>query len=246
MLPGSTVLITGSSQGLGFEIAKILDKQGMRVILTGRNSDRLNYALAQLSSTIKHVAIPGDLTDSNHINTLVNKLKDQNIYPTIIIHNLGYSLSEDKFPLKPEVLRDAIRIHLEVALMLNEAFLPIMIKNNFGRIIHISSDSSKTGKCSPAYAAAKSAVNGYVKSAARYYAKYNIMFCAVLPNVFEHENSVWSRKKETHPERYHERLSQMPAGRFPQTSEVAKYVADIAYNESIMSAGSLFELTGGY
>ena len=122
----------------------------------------------------------------------------------------------------------------------------MMIKNEFGRIIHVSSDSSKTGKCSPAYAAAKSAVNGYVKSAARHYAKYNIMFCAVLPNIFEHKNSVWSKKRVADPECYRERLSQMPTGRFADPSEIAKYIADLACNNSIMSAGSLFELTGGY
>ena len=136
--------------------------------------------------------------------------------------------------------------NLEVALEINNAFIPRMIENHFGRIIHVSSDSSLTGKCSPAYAAAKSAVNGYVKSAARHYTKHNVMFCAVLPGIFEHENSVWARKKSSQPDYYQQRVSQMPMGRFPHPSEVAGYVADLVCNQSMMSAGSLIELTGAY
>lgn len=239
-------LITGSSQGLGFELAKILDQSGMRIILTGRDINKLDKAYNQLSQQKKHLVLPGDLTCTNHLNKMIAALKEQEIYPNFIIHNLGNHDPNDIFPLKPDVLRRTMQVHLDVALILNEAFLSRMMDNQFGRIIHISSDSSLTGKCSPAYAATKSAINGYVKSAARYYAKHNIMFCAVLPNIFEHENSAWTKKKKSNPSYYQERLSQMPTGRFAHPTEIAKYVADIACNKSIMSAGSLIELTGGY
>jgi len=238
-------LITGSSQGLGLELAKILDQRDIQVILTGRDKNKLDAAFNQLNKK-NHLAIPGDLTNTDHLNQMIATLKNQDIYPDFLVHNLGNYIENDVFPLKPSALRSAIQAHLEVALVLNEAFIPKMIEGQFGRILHVSSDNSLTGKCSPAYAVAKAAINGYVKSAARHYAKHNIMVCAVLPNIFEHKNSVWEKKKYENPEHYQKRLSEMPTGRFAHPTEIANYMADIICNESMMSAGSLFELSGGY
>ena len=241
-----TALITGSSQGLGLELAKLLDQNDVRLILTGRSLQKLEVALQQLSPKKTHIAFHGDLTDDAELQKITDGIKDQQIYPNIIIHNLGKNLDGDVFPLKKDILRKSMQINLEIAMDLNNIFLPSMIKNQFGRIVHISSEGSLTGRCSPAYAAAKSAVNAYVKSAARYYTKYNVMFCAVLPGIFEHENSAWAEKKRVQPEYYQQRISQMPMGRFAHPSEIASYVKDLVCNQSAMCAGSLIELTGGY
>ena len=239
-------LITGSSQGLGFELAKSLDQKDVRLVLVGRSLQKLEAALQQLSSEKKHIIFHGDLTDDAELQKVIAHLKSQQIYPEIIIHNLGKNLEGDVFPLKRDILRKSMKINLEVALELNDAFLPSMIDKKFGRIIHISSDGSLTGRCSPAYAAAKSAINAYVKSAARYYTKYNVMLCAILPGIFEHENSAWAEKKRLQPDHYQQRISQMPMGRFAHPSEIASYIADLVCNQSIMCAGSLIQLTGGY
>lgn|SRR3990167_4294910 len=239
-------LITGSTQGLGLELAKSLNEHDIRLILTGRSQPKLEIALNQLSQQKKHIALQCDLNNDEDLKNMIDALKTQAIYPNIIIHNLGQRLEDDKFPLGRDVLKNSIKFNLEIALELNNAFIPDMIKNKFGRIIHISSDSSLTGKCSPAYAAAKSAVNAYVKSAARYYTKHNVMFCAILPGIFEHEGSGWAKKKYEEPEVYQQRMLQMPLGRFAHPAEIASYITDLVCNKSIMSAGSLIELTGGY
>ena len=239
-------LITGSSQGLGLELAKLLDRNGVRLILTSRSLEKLSAALQQLSPENKHISFHGDLTNDTDLQRIIDSIKNKQMYPDIIIHNLGKNVEGDVFPLKREIVRKSMHINLEVALELNNVFIPDMIKNQFGRIVHISSDGSLTGRCSPAYAAAKSAVNAYVKSAARFYTKYNVMLCAVLPGIFEHENSVWAEKKRLQPEYYQRRISQMPLGRFAHPAEIASYVADLVCNSSMMCAGSLIELTGGH
>ncbi|EKD55408.1 MAG: hypothetical protein ACD_60C00009G0001 [uncultured bacterium] len=246
MLIQKVALITGSSQGLGLELAKSMGKRNVRLILVSRSLKKLENALKQLPLENKPVTLHGDLTDDAELQKIIDNLKQQELYPDIIIHNLGKNVEGDIFPLKREVLRKSMHINLEVALELNNVFLPNMMKKQFGRIVHISSDGSLTGKCSPAYAAAKSAINAYVKSAARHYTKHNIMFCAVLPGIFEHEDSAWAEKKRSQPDYYQQRISQMPMGRFAHPSEIATYVTDLACNTSIMCAGSLIELTGGY
>jgi len=239
-----TILITGSSQGLGFEIAKFLDKSEIQLILTGRLKQKLDYACSQLK--YNPISFPLDLSDVSSLKLFIKNMIDQNLIPDIIIHNLGKKIDGDQQPLTVDILRKTMMINLEVAVALNEAFIPHMLEKKWGRIIHISSDSAKTGRSSPGQAASKGAINAYVKSAARYYAKNNIMFCAILPTIFEHENSVWAEKKAQQPDYYQQRKQEMPMERFAHPAELAGFIADIALNPSIMCSGSLIELTGAY
>jgi NAD(P)-dependent dehydrogenase (short-subunit alcohol dehydrogenase family) len=137
-------------------------------------------------------------------------------------------VDEDKYPFNFDALKNSMKINLETAIKINEKFLPYMIQKKSGRIIHIGSDASLTGKASPAYVIAKAAMNGYVKAMAQYYAKYNIMFCAVLPGILEHEGSPWAEKKITQPEYYQKRIEQLPLGRFGNPKEIAGFVAELA------------------
>lgn len=239
-------LITGSTRGLGLEIAKVLDSLGVRVILTGRTQEQLNQARDILSSKLNHVFYQVDLTQTPALIHFLQHIQDENLNPNILIHNVGGKVNGDEFPLTPHILNQSIHLNLSISLTINEYFIPKMIENRWGRVIHISSDASTTGQSAPGYAAAKAAVNGYVKSAARYYAKHNIMFCGVLPGIFEHAGSPWEEKKITQPHYYQKKIEQMPLGRFGQPSEIATLVADIANSQSMMCAGSLVELTGAY
>ncbi len=238
-------LVTGSSSGLGIEIAKQFNQKGVKVVVTGRNASKLEQALQQLNNIDKDSIFCGDLTDATYLAEFLTELIKRKLIPEIIIHNLGGVVIGDQAPLSAEVLSRSMRLNLEVAVEINRYFLPHMIKNKRGRIIHISSDASLTGKSAPGYAAAKAAVNAYVKSTARFYAKDNVMICAVLPGIFEHEGSVWAEKKKTHPEQYYKKLDQMPLGRFGSPQDIADIVVDIACNNNMMCAGSLIELAGG-
>jgi len=240
-----TALITGSSQGLGLAVASAFDKRKIKVLLTGRSYQKLERCLTDFLHKDLHDPIACDLTDHTKLLQLLFQLDAKDIVPDIIIHNLGGKVDGDTQPLTANILQQSIKLNLGVAAQINEHFLPSMVRRGHGRIIHVSSDASLTGQSAPGYAAAKAAVNGYVKSTARFYASHNIMICAVLPSVIEHEDSAWTEKKLTQPEYYQKKIDAMPLGRFSFPFEIADVIADIACCSNMVYAGSLIELTTG-
>lgn len=239
----NVALITGSSRGIGFQIAKEFEKRNICTILTGRSQTRLNRALEEINPE-KNLAFSVDFSKENDVDTFLESLLKKQVIPNILVHNFGGRIEGDDFPINRKILKTSIEINLEVAIKITEKFLPFMIEKKFGRIIHIGSDASLTGQASPAYVIAKSALNGYVKTSARYYAKNNIMLCAVLPGIIEHEDSEWANKKIIHPEHYKKKLNQTSLGRFGKPEEIAGFVAELAVSDSMMCAGGLFEFRG--
>lgn len=244
MTPASKIaLITGSSSGLGFEVARKLDALNYTLLLTGRSEERLNAARNQLQGK-NHYTFAVDLIDQKALGELLKQLCDSKLIPDVIVHSLGRKVDDDVFPLKSRILKESMRINIDTAIEINERFLPYMQEKGMGRIIHVGSDASLTGKAAPAYVVAKAAINGYVKASAQHYAKSNIMLCAVLPGIFEHEGSAWHLKKINQPDYYQQRLLQMPLGRFGKPEEIAEFIAGLAVSDNMMSAGELFMLRG--
>lgn len=242
MLRNKIALVTGSTRGLGLSIAKFLSEIGCTVILTGRNKENLELAYHQLNHKANHIILCGDLLEASTRKNLF----ELPVMPEIIIHNLGGKVEGDRQPLDFDIMSKSINFNLGVATSLNAHYLPIMMKTAFGRIIHISSDVGETGRCAPALAASKAAINAYVKSTARFYAKYNVMLCAVLPGIFLHPSSVWNKKQKTEPVHYDNRLDEMPLGRFISIEEVAEVVTNIANSDNMAYSGSLIKLTGAH
>jgi NAD(P)-dependent dehydrogenase (short-subunit alcohol dehydrogenase family) len=140
-LAGKTALITGSTAGIGFAIAKGLAREGARVIINGRTKERVDQAVASLGKLLPGVAVegfPGDFGQAATTDALVQS------HPTleILINNLGI------FEAKPfpEITDDDWRRFFEVNVLsgvrLSRAFLPKMLKSDWGRIIFVSSESA--------------------------------------------------------------------------------------------------------
>ena len=85
---GNTILITGGSAGIGFELAKQFSQLGNKVLITGRNEEKLKQAAGQLENV---VPISGDVTSSESTDQLVAKIKEQHPELNMVINNAGYA-----------------------------------------------------------------------------------------------------------------------------------------------------------
>ena len=117
-----------------------------------------------------------------------------NINIDVLIHNVGGKINGDSQPLSSGILLKSMHFNLGISTDLNAALIPLMVNNGGGKIIFISSDSALNGNAAPGYVAAKAAINAYMKSCARYYAKQNMVIFSVLPGIVYAENAKYEKE----------------------------------------------------
>ena len=247
-IKGKKVVITGASQGIGLEIAKLFSLEGASVTIISSNKKKLNKALRAVkksSKKIKHFKILSDLTNDNELNIAVNKILKNGV-PDIIIHNIGGTL-EVKSPLAS--YRDWLRVinfNVGIAIKINNKIIPLMKKRKKGKIVHISSISSRALRGSAPYAASKAFLDAYVQTLARDLATSGVVVSAVLPGAIYAKGGHWDNVKKNNPKKMRDFLRHHHAiGRLGRAKEIAPWVLFLCSSYSTFSVGTLINVDGG-
>lgn len=158
----NTVLITGGSAGIGFEIAQQLSAQGNQVIITGRNAERLQAAAAQLKNT---TAIVSDVSSPDDVNKLVAQIKEKFPQLNIVINNAGFSASPYRLLPGADAFEKAsaeIQTNYLSVLRLNELLLPVLSQQPQAAIVNVSSIVAFAPSLNiPGYSISKAALHAY-------------------------------------------------------------------------------------
>jgi len=160
----NTVLITGGSAGIGFEIARLFATKGNHVIITGRDQDRLQRAAAQLKNV---TPIVSDVTNEQDINRLVDRLASDFPNLNIVVNNAGkafaYQLSGEANAFEKageEMLTNYLSI-----IRLTEKLLPSLSKQPEAAIVNVSSIVAFVpGGRVATYSASKAALHSYTQA----------------------------------------------------------------------------------
>ena len=119
-------------------------------------------------------------------------------------------------------------------------------KKKWGRICHVSSISAVENHGTPAYCAAKSALNAYVRSIGRQLIKKNIVISAVMPGAFITKNGYWERLKKKNKKKFNNfKNNRIAAMRFGNVREIANVVTFLCGKNVSFCAGSTFLVDGG-
>jgi uncharacterized oxidoreductase len=159
----NTVLITGGSAGIGFEIAKLLSAHHNQVIVTGRDQLRLDKALAQLT---KVTGIVSDVSKAGDVEDLALILKNDFPDLNMVINNAGRAVlydignSEGAF----EIAEDEMRTNYLSVIRLNEKLLPLLKSRKEAAIVNVSSVVALVPGKIPTYSASKAALHSYTQS----------------------------------------------------------------------------------
>ena len=232
-------LITGSSRGIGLEIAKRLAKVGYQVVLNGRR-EISEEVLEQFSNVTVPVAqVTGDVSNFDEAKAIVGEVIDRFGRVDILINNAGITRDGLIMRMKEADFDDVLNTNLKGAFNMCRHVTQPMLKQRAGTIINMSSVVGLIGNAGQTnYAASKAGLLGLTKALARELSSRHITVNAIAPGYIETEmtESLSDRVKET-------MLGQIPLKRFGQAEEIAKTVEFLIDNKYM--TGQVLEVNGG-
>ena len=160
----NTVFISGGSAGIGLEIAKLFSAKGNKVIINGRNQERLDKALQQLPDAS---GIQCDITNEADTNTLVEKVKAEYPHLNVLINNAGaahvYNLLTESVNAHEKAQDEMLTNYVSI-IRLNEQLLPLLQKQKEAAIVNVSSIVGFVPGALATYSASKAALHSYTQS----------------------------------------------------------------------------------
>ena len=241
-------LVTGGGKNIGKAIATELAKEGVRVLIIGRDKKSLINTTDYLNSlsNLNHLYFKCDVTKDVHIFKLKEFIHNNFGKIELVVHNIGGSLGISNPVANYEDWLNVWDLNLGSVIKLNNFLIPILEKNNWGRIVHISTISTFNFDGNPAYVSSKCALNGYVRSLAKYYAKKNIIISAVAAGAMKVEGRHYTKMIRENPEVLEEFFrNKLPIGRLSELDELSPSVAFLCSKHASFAAGSIFPISGG-
>lgn len=187
-MTGQIAVVTGGNRGIGFEICRQLAQRGIRVVLTGRDAAKGGIAVEKLRDAGFGVTFHRlDVTSARGITALAAFVTAEFGRVDILINNAGVMIDPHGSRLldsKLETYRETLETNVLAPLALTQALLPVMMKQNYGRIVNISSglgQLSDMGTGTPAYRISKTALNALTRIAAAETRASNILVNSMSP-----------------------------------------------------------------
>ena len=233
-------IITGGAQGFGLDIARRFIKSGSKVRIWDIDETELQKASKEINSD----KLSYDVVDVSSFTQVKNKV-DQiaaNSKIDILVNSAGITgPTTELWNYKIEDWSKIMEINLNGIFYCCKAVVPHMIKNNYGRIVNIASDSGKDGNANAsAYSSSKAGVIGLTKSLGKELALNNIAVNAVTPAGAN--TRILNQMSKEHVQIM---LSKVPKGRFLEVHELTSMVCWLSSEENSFSTAAVFDISGG-
>ena len=235
----NVVLITGGSGGIGAETARRLVARGARVALVARDAERL----ARVASECGASAFPGDVLDPEAMAAIVERVEGEVGPIDGLVHAVGSIVLKPLRALSLDDWRATLEINATSAFIVVKSVVTKMMRRRRGSVVLFSTVAARTGlQNHEAIAAAKSAVEGLVRSAAISYSRYGVRFNAVAPGLTETElsRSLWSNEAMLKAS-----TAMHPLGRIGQPADVAAAAAYLISDDASWVTGQIIGVDGG-
>ena len=249
-LTNKSVIVSGSSRGIGKAIARAFLDEGARVVLTGRDPMALGIARDELLESHSSEAVvthAGDMTDPDVIAAALALGQDSFGGIDCLIANIGSGRGTTGWDLNQKDWQGMTNTNLVGSMLLASAAVPYLKQRNNSSITFISSIAGSEAIPAPIpYSAAKAALQHGAKNLSRQLGSEGVRVNTVAPGNVLFDGSVWEKKlKEDRSsvERYIE--AEVPLGRFAQPSEIADAVLYLSSDRATFVTGSLLVVDGG-
>ncbi len=197
-LEGQTAVITGASSGIGKAVAYALTEEGATVVLAARREERLD-TLAQDLNARGHntVVVPTDVTVREEVNELINTAGKVTGKIDILVNNAGVMLLGRMADRPVEEWRQMVEVNVMGALYCIKAILPIMLEQQSGHIVNISSIAGRRvpNPNSAVYSGTKFFLNGVTEGLRQEVTQNGIRVVSVEPGMVDTELAEHVRDK---------------------------------------------------
>jgi 3-oxoacyl-[acyl-carrier protein] reductase len=233
-------IITGGAMGIGLVCAQRLAENGAEIILWDRDSEALEAAKAAFNKPVATIQV--DISDPQSVAAAMAASTKHHSRITQLLNSAG--IAGPAVPTLDYTAEDwcqVIDINLNGTFYVNQAVLPTMKAQNYGRIVNVASVAGKEGNPNAgAYSASKAGVIGLTKTLGKEMATYDIAVNCITPAAAQ--TRILEQITQQHIDYM---LSKIPRGRFVLTDEIASMVAWLLSAENSFTTASVFDISGG-
>jgi 3-oxoacyl-[acyl-carrier protein] reductase len=237
-LNGRKGVVTGGAQGIGRAVAERLIASGAEVAIWDADT-RLG---AETASAIGARFVEVDQSDWSAVSAAANRTADEMGRIDILVNNAGVAGDiATTIDYTVEEWRRVMSVNLDGVFHCLKAVSPLMVAQNYGRIVNIASIAGKEGNPNAcAYSAAKAGVIALTKTLGKELAKHDISVNCVTPAAAR--TAIFDQITQEHIDYM---LAKIPRGRFLEVAEAAAMIAWMCSAESSFTTGATFDLSGG-
>jgi NAD(P)-dependent dehydrogenase (short-subunit alcohol dehydrogenase family) len=244
LLKDKVAVITGGAglNGLGFATAKMMASQGAQVVILDLEGANPAHAAAQLGT--QHLGLIADVTNKESCLSAAKAIQAAMGRVDILVNNAGITQPVKLLDITGSDYDRIMDVSLRGTLYASQAILPMMVAQNSGSIVCISSVSAQRGGGilgGPHYSAAKAGVLGLARAMAREFGAHNIRVNCVTPGLIAtdiNKGKIPEDKRQTI-------LDGIPLGRIGEPNDVAGCVLFLASDLSKYCTGITLDVNGG-
>ena len=235
-----TAVVTGGAAGIGLAVARRLAASGATVALWDRDATALKAARAAIAGVEVTHAL--DVADADAVARAAVATAEALGRIDVLVCSAGITgpnVPTWEYPV--DAWRQVMDVNLNGLFYCNRAVVPVMLKNEYGRIVNIASVAGKEGNPNAsAYSTSKAAVIGLTKSLGKELARTGIRVNCVTPAAVR--TAIFDQMTQQHIDFM---LSKIPMGRFGAVEEIAALIAWLASEDCSFSTGAVFDASGG-
>ena len=237
---GRVAVVSGGATGIGFAVAQRLKASGGRISLWDRDATALANAAASLGEGTDARSV--DVGDADGVAATARATTEAMGRIDALVCSAGITgpnTTTWEYPV--DAWRQVIDVNLHGVFHCNKAIVPVMLAQDYGRIVNIASVAGKEGNPNAsAYSASKAAVIGLTKSLGKELAKTGVRVNCVTPAAVK--TAIFDQMTQQHIDFM---LAKIPLGRFGTVDEIAALVAWLCTADCSFSTGAVFDLSGG-
>ena len=234
-------IITGAASGLGFAIASKLSQEGVKLALLDFNGEKLHQMASQMITATQTYVL--DITNEGQVQQTIQEVGEYFGTVDILVNSAGITGQTNlkSHETLTEDVQNVFDVNFFGSYFTSKHAIPFMLKQNYGRILHIASIAGKEGNAGMvAYSSSKAAVIGMTKVQGKEYAETGITVNALAPAV------IYTAMVEAMPEEQVKYMTdKIPLKRFGSLEEVANLVSYIVSPMNSFTTAFTFDLSGG-